>query len=129
MAQRLGRRALQHLGRRPAPDRLLDAADVEQAVMQMLEHAIPRRAGEEGAVHVDAVAGQEGRLAGRDVPPDVGEERLGRHHGRRRRRAEAGRHQAARAVRAAAPGVHGAQGRGRRLDHGVEAGGVEELEP
>ena len=93
------------VGRAPAARGLLEAADVEDAVVQVVDDLAVGELAQEGAVGVHAVAGEQGAAGRGHVAPDVVEQAGGRLLRRRRRRHHRLRQPALR-VRPRAPLVH-----------------------
>ncbi|KAL5867978.1 hypothetical protein ACKVWC_011591 [Pyricularia oryzae] len=98
------RHLLGHLGRPPL-GRLLDGADVEDSVVQMVRHAVVRRPSQERPVVVDAAARQERHPGVGNVLLDVGQQAVGSLLGRRGR-AHHPRRETAAAVLLGAPLIH-----------------------
>lgn len=122
----LHRRLGDHLPRTPPPRRLLQATDVQDAVVHVIGHLLVRVLPEERPVRVHAVARQEGPRI-RHVLLDVREELVGRLL-RRHRRREHGVRQPALGVRPGAPLVHHVHPLFRLMDHGPPAILIDDLE-
>lgn len=127
MAALFSRHASHDVGGRPALRSLLDGADIEDAVVQVVDDGPVGFLHEKHLVHVDGVSGEEGGAGFRGETADVGEKAggglLGGSVG-----GEDGRGEAGGGVGGAAPLGHAVEAGGGDVDGGGVAGRVEGFE-